>query len=332
MSAQCECPRVTREKGRSVTAYLIRRLATSLVVVLGVSIFIFFLLHTIYPTPAQDILGPKATQAAVNSWNRQHGFDKPWLVQYLTYMNRLIHGNLGYSFKVNQSVAALFGERWVRSAYLSGMSLLLAVLIAIPLGIYQAVRRNSIGDNVVTSLAFVTYAMPVFFLALILIQVFALSFPIFSFEASQSLSIWHVMADWHAMALPIATLTLISVAGFSRYMRSTSIDTLAQDYIKAARAKGLPERLVLFRHLLRNACLPMVTLIGLSIPFLLAGNLITESVFNFQGLGLLFYTSLSNVDYYVLLAYTLIGALLTVAGNFVADIALTIADPRIRLS
>ncbi len=315
-----------------MTAYLIRRLATSLVVVLGVSIFIFFLLHTIYPTPAQDILGPKATQAAVNSWNRQHGFDKPWLVQYLTYMNRLIHGNLGYSFKVNQSVAALFGERWVRSAYLSGMSLLLAVLIAIPLGIYQAVRRNSIGDNVVTSLAFVTYAMPVFFLALILIQVFALSFPIFSFEASQSLSIWHVMADWHAMALPIATLTLISVAGFSRYMRSTSIDTLAQDYIKAARAKGLPERLVLFRHLLRNACLPMVTLIGLSIPFLLAGNLITESVFNFQGLGLLFYTSLSNVDYYVLLAYTLIGALLTVAGNFVADIALTIADPRIRLS
>ena len=315
-----------------MTAYLIRRLATSLVVVLGVSIFIFFLLHTIYPTPAQDILGPKATQAAVNSWNRQHGFDKPWLVQYLTYMNRLIHGNLGYSFKVNQSVAALFGERWVRSAYLSGMSLLLAVLIAIPLGIYQAVRRNSIGDNVVTSLAFVTYAMPVFFLALILIQVFALSFPIFSFEASQSLSIWHVMADWHAMALPIATLTLISVAGFSRYMRSTSIDTLAQDYIKAARAKGLPERLVLFRHLLRNACLPMVTLIGLSIPFLLAGNLITESVFNFQGLGQLFYTSLSNVDYYVLLAYTLIGALLTVAGNFVADIALTIADPRIRLS
>ena len=315
-----------------MTAYLIRRLATSLVVVLGVSIFIFFLLHTIYPTPAQDILGPKATQAAVNSWNRQHGFDKPWLVQYLTYMNRLIHGNLGYSFKVNQSVAALFGERWVRSAYLSGMSLLLAVLIAIPLGIYQAVRRNSIGDNVVTSLAFVTYAMPVFFLALILIQVFALSFPIFSFEASQSLSIWHVMADWHAMALPIATLTLISVAGFSRYMRSTSIDTLAQDYIKAARAKGLPERLVLFRHLLRNACLPMVTLIGLSIPFLLAGNLITESVFNFQGLGQLFYTSLSNVDYYVLLAYTLIGAFLTVAGNFVADIALTIADPRIRLS
>jgi len=315
-----------------VTAYLIRRILTSLIIVLGVSIFVFFLLHLIYPSPAQDILGPKATQASVSSWNKQHGFDRPWALQYLSYMNRLIHGNLGYSYKLNQSVAALFQERVARSAYLSGISLVLAVVIAIPLGIYQAVRRNSVGDTVVTSLAFITYAMPVFFLALILIQVFALSFPIFSYEASQSTSIWHVMADWHAMTLPIATLTLITVAGFSRYMRSTSIDTLAQDYIKAARAKGLPERLVLTRHLLRNASLPMVTLIGLSIPFLLAGNLITENVFNFQGLGLLFYTGLSNDDYNVLLAYTLAGAILTVVGNFVADIALTVADPRIRLA
>jgi peptide/nickel transport system permease protein len=315
-----------------MSTYLIRRLATSILVVIGVSIFIFLLLHLIYPSPAQDILGPKATQASVSSWNRQHGFDRPWLVQYLTYMNHLIHGNLGYSYKVNQSVAALFGERWARSAYLSGISLVLAVLIAVPLGIYQAVKRNTVGDTIVTSLAFTTYAMPVFFLALILIQVFALTFPIFSFEASQSLSLIRVIGDWHSMTLPIATLTLLSVAGFSRYMRSTAMDTLAQDYIKAARAKGLPERLVLTRHLLRNACLPMVTLIGLSIPFLLSGNLITESVFNFQGLGLLFYNSLNNVDYNVLLAYTLAGAILTVAGNFVADIALTIADPRIRLS
>jgi peptide/nickel transport system permease protein len=315
-----------------VTTYLLRRVATSLVVVIGVSIVIFFLLHLIYPSPAQDILGPKATQASVNSWNKQHGFDKPWAIQYLRYMDHLVHGNLGFSFKVNQSVTALFGERWARSAYLSGISLILAVVIAVPLGVYQAVRRNTVGDTIVTSLAFTTYAMPVFFLALILIQLFALTFPIFSFEASQSLSLWHVMLAWRSMTLPIATLTLLSVAGFSRYMRSTSIDTLAQDYIKAARAKGLPERLVLLRHLLRNACLPMVTLIGLSIPALLAGNLITEEVFNYQGLGLLFFTSLNNVDYNVLLAYTMIGAFLTVAGNLVADFALTVADPRIRLA
>jgi len=315
-----------------VTAYLIRRLATSIVVIIGVSIFIFLLLHTIYPSPAVDILGPRANRVSIAAWNRANGFDRPWILQYLHYMNNLVHGNLGYSFKVNQSVAVLFEERWARSAYLSGISLLLAVLIAIPVGIFQAARRNTVGDTIVTSAAFITYAMPVFFLALILIQAFALSIPIFNFEASQSTSLWVVIGDWHSMTLPIATLTLLSVAGFSRYMRSTAIDTLAQDYIKAARAKGLPERLVLWRHLLRNACLPMITLIGLSIPALLAGNLITETVFNFQGLGLLFYNSLSNVDYNVLLAYTLIGAILTIVGNLVADLALTVADPRIRLA
>jgi peptide/nickel transport system permease protein len=247
-------------------------------------------------------------------------------------MGQLLQGNLGWSYKANQSVAALFAEVWARSAYLSGMSLLLAVVIAVPLGIYQAARRNTLGDYVATSLAFVTYAMPVFLLGLILIQVFAFSIPIFSFEASQATTLWGVITDWRAMVLPIATLTLITVAGYSRYMRSSAMDALAQDYIKAARAKGLPERLVLSRHLLRNACLPMVTLIGLSIPALLAGNLITETLFNYRGLGLLFYNSLQNVDYNVMLAYTLLAAILTVAGNLVADISLTVADPRIRLA
>jgi len=315
-----------------VSGYLIRRVITSIIVILGVSIVIFFLLHLIYPSPAQDVLGPKATTASVNAWNKEHGFDRPWLVQYLSYLGNALHGNLGYSYKLNQSVAALFNERWARSLYLSGMSVVLSVLIAIPLGIYQAVRRNSLSDNAATTAAFVLYAMPVFFLALILIQVFALSLHIFSFEASQSTSVWTVIGDWHSMTLPIVTLTLINVASYSRYMRSSAMDALAQDYIKAARAKGLPERLVLLRHLVRNACLPMVTLVGLSIPILLAGNLITEQVFNFQGLGLLFFNSLNNVDYNVLIAYTLIGAALVVVGNLVADIALTVADPRIRLA
>jgi peptide/nickel transport system permease protein len=315
-----------------VTVYLLRRVGTSIVVVLGVSIFVFFLLHVIYPSPAIDVLGPHANRASIDAWNHEHGFDDPWLVQYLNYMNNLLHGNLGYSYKANQTVAALFRGRLARSVYLSGISLLLAVVIAVPLGIYQAVRRNTIGDNVATSLAFVTYATPVFLLGLILIQVFALSFPIFNYQASQSMSVWAVMGDWYSMTLPIATLVLITVAGYSRYMRSSAMDALAQDYIKVARAKGLPERLVLLRHLVRNASLPMITLIGLSIPLLLVGNLIVETLFNYQGLGLLFYNSLNTVDYPVLLAYTLFGAVLTVVGNLVADVALTAADPRIRLA
>jgi peptide/nickel transport system permease protein len=315
-----------------VTAYLIRRTVTSIVIVIGVSVFIFFLLHLIYPSPAIDVLGAKANLVTIAAWNKQNGFDRPWIIQYLSYINNLVHGNLGYSYKLNQSVTALFSQRWARSLYLSGISLVLALVIAVPLGIYQAVRRNSAGDNIVTTLAFVTYSMPVFFLGLILIQVFAFAIPIFSFEASQSTNVFVVMGDWHAMTLPIATLTLVTVAGYSRYMRSSAMDVLAQDYIKAVRAKGLPERLVLLRHLLRNACLPIVTLVGLSIPILLAGNLITETLFNYQGLGLLFFNALGNADYNILLAYTLIGAVLTVVGNYVADIALTVADPRIRLA
>ncbi len=312
--------------------YLIRRIITSIIVVLGVSIFIFILLHAAYPSPARDVLGLQARPIQIAAWNKQNGYDDPVIVQYLHYMDKLVHGNLGYSYVENQSVLALFQERWARSAYLSGISLVIAVLIALPLGIFQAVKRNSIGDNVATSAAFILYSMPSFFLGLILIQVFALSLPIFNFEASQSTNVFYVMGDWYSMTLPIFTLALITVAAFSRYMRSASIDVLAQDYIKVARAKGLPERLVLMRHLVRNASLPMVTLIGLSLPGLLAGNLITESLFNYPGLGLLFFESLSKVDYPVMLAYTLIGAVLVVIGNLIADIALTVADPRIRLA
>jgi peptide/nickel transport system permease protein len=314
-----------------VITYLLRRSMTSIVVLIGISIFIFGLLHYIYPSPAIDVLGARTNAVTIAAWNKANGFDNPWIVQYLHYMGQLLHGNLGYSYKLNQSVASLFAERWMRSAFLTGSSLVLSLVVAIPLGIYQAVRRNSIGDHVSTTLAFITYAMPDFFLYLIAIQLLALTFPIFSYEASQHLGIVAVATDWHAMTLPIVSLTLLIVAGYSRYMRSAAMDGLAQDYIKAARAKGLPERLVLLRHLVRNACLPMITLIGLSIPALLAGNLIAEAVWNYPGLGLLFFNSLGLADYNVLLAYTLIGAVLVVVGNYIADIALSVADPRIRL-
>jgi len=315
-----------------VSAYLLRRIGTSIIVLIGISIFMYLLLHVVFPSPARVALGLRANNAQIAAFNKANGYDRPVFEQYLTYINGLLHGNLGYSYAENQTVAALFAERLARSIYLSGISLLLAILIALPLGIFQAVRRNSLGDNVATSVAFILYSMPSFFLGLILIQVFALSFPILGFEASQSTSIWTVIGDWHDMLLPILTLVLITVANFSRYMRSSSIDVLAQDYIKVARAKGLPERLVLTRHMARNASLPMITLIGLFLPALLAGNLIVETLFNYQGLGLLFFNSLQKEDYPVLLAYTLLGAVFVVLGNLVADFALTVADPRIRLA
>ena len=319
-----------------MSTYLIRRAATSLVILIGLSLLIFWMLRVIGGSPGRAVLGLRASIASVNAWDHSHGYDRPFFAQYWTYIVQVLHGNLGESYKLNESVNTVLAQHAPISAYLSGLGLLFAIMIAFPVGIYQAVKRNTVGDNLITTAAFVTYSMPVFLLGLLLIQIFAISFPIFPVGAdaavSQNSSLWGAITDPRAMVLPVATLVMISVANYSRFMRSSALDVLAQDYIKAARAKGLPERLVLMRHLVRNASLPMVTLIGLSIPFLLSGNLIVEQVFNYQGLGLLFYNSLGNVDYNVLLAYTLVGAFLTVAGNFVADIALTIADPRIRLS
>lgn len=315
-----------------MTGYLLRRSAVSVCVLIGISMVIFLLLHAIYPQPGRIILGIRASPGQVAAWNGQNGFASAVPVQYWHYLSGLVHGNLGYSFKLNQPVASLFAEVWARSLYISGVSLLLAILVSIPLGIYQAVRRNRLSDHVATNLEVILYSMPDYLFYLIAVQVFAFAVPIFSYQASQSTSLLAVMADWHSMTLPIACFALLITAALSRYMRSSAIDTLVQDYLKVARAKGLPERLVLSRHLLRNACLPMITLIGLSIPALLAGNLFVETVFNYRGLGLLFYTSLQNADYPVLLAYTLVGAVLTVLGNLLADVALTMADPSLRLA
>ncbi|MEO3803147.1 ABC transporter permease [Nonomuraea sp. B1E8] len=309
-----------------------RRLMASIVVIFGISIVMFGLLHATYPSPAREVLGMRASVAAVDAWNKANGYYDPVAIQYLRYVGDVLRGDLGYSYVNNQTVADLLLQRAPRSAYLAGISLLLSVLIALPVGVYQAARRNSIGDNVVTGLALITYSMPLFLLGLLLIQVFALWLPIFSFEASQSASMLDVMTAWHEMTLPIATLTGLSVAIFSRYMRSSSLDVLAQDYIRVVRAKGLPERLVLARHLMRNAAAPIITLIGLFIPTLLTGDLITEYLFNYPGLGLLFFNSLQRADYPVLLAFSMLGAILVVAGNFLADIGLVVTDPRIQLT
>jgi peptide/nickel transport system permease protein len=315
-----------------VISYLLRRSVSAVIVIFGIMFVTFTMLHIIAPSPARAVLGIRASPAAIAGFNHANGYDLPFFRQFLRYCNETLHGNLGYSYKLNQSVSALFKENAGRSALLSGTSLFLAVVIAIPLGIYQAVKRNSVADYILTGASFTLYSMPIFFFSLILIDIFALQLHWFPFEASQATTVIGVMEDPRSMVLPIASLVALSVAGYSRYMRSSALDNLAQDYIKVARAKGLPERHVLRRHLIRNSSLPMVTLIGLSIPDLLAGNLVTEQVFNYPGLGLLFFNSLGTEDYPILLGYTLVGGILVVIGNLVADISLTFTDPRIRLT
>jgi peptide/nickel transport system permease protein len=312
--------------------YIIRRLFVTVIVVFGVAAITFAILHYLSPTPAYIVLGSKASHQAVLSWDKQHGYDRSEIAQFFSYLGGVVHGNFGYSYKLNQTVSALFQENAGRSAYLSGAALVLSLIVAVPLGIAQAVKRNSPGDYAATALNFTLYSMPSFFLGLILIQFLALDWGLFPPGVSDTVtSTWQAIVHPQQLFLPIITLSVLNVASFSRYMRSSALDELAQDYIRLARAKGLSSRVVLTRHLLRNACLPIITLVGLSIPYLVAGNLLIEVLFNYPGLGLLFYNALLNEDYNVMLAYTLLGALLTVLGNLFADVAVATADPRVRL-
>lgn len=312
--------------------YLMRRLGTSAVVVVGISIIVFVLLHFMSGAPGRSVLGPSASPEAIAAFNRDQGFDDPIVVQYLHYMGNLLQGDLGRSYKLNQDVTELLRQNVGRSAMLSLAALVLAIAIAIPLGVFQARRRNSVSDTALTAGTFLLYASPQFFLALLGIEIFSVSLGLFPSQASQSHSPFVVFTDPRSMALPIITLAAANIAIFARYQRSATLDELGQDYIKVARAKGVSERGVVRNHLLRNASLPLITLIGISIPALLAGNLIIESVFNYPGLGLLFVNSLAREDYPVLLAYTLIGGVLTVVGNLIADMVIAAADPRIKLS
>ena len=315
-----------------MTGYLLRRTIQSIVVLIGVSIITFVLLHLLPGGAARAQLGIKATPAAVKAFAHAQGYDKPMIIQYFDYIARLGRGDLGFSFKNNQSVNGLLAQLLPKSIYLSFVSLIISIVIAIPLGIAQALRRNKPMDYAVTAASFVGYSMPVFWLGLLLIAIFGIYLPIFPTEAPQTDSVWGAITDPAAMVLPVATLVILTVSSFSRFMRSSAIDNLAQDYMRTARAKGLSERTVLYTHMLRNAMLPLITLIGLSIPTLVGGNLITEQVFNYPGVGLLFYQSALGRDYPTELALTLLGAVLVIAGNWIADIAYAVADPRVRLS
>ncbi len=310
--------------------YLIRRVGQAVVVVIGVMVLTFILIHMEPGSVARSILGVRATASRLAIFNATYGLDQPLYKQFVDYVSQVLHGNLGTSYYLQQPVSALFSQRLPRDLFLLGTSTVLALLISLPLGIYQAVRRGGFADNAFSAVTFTLYCMPAFWFAVVLVAVFAIQTHIFLPLAPTGTSIGSMLTQPRALVLPILTLTLIQVAGFSRYMRSSVIDTLAQDYLRVARAKGLPERLVLYRHVLRNSVLPIVTIVGLSLPGLVTGAIVVEEVFNYQGMGLLFYDAATHHDFPILLGSTLIVGVATVVGNLAADIAYGILDPRVR--
>jgi peptide/nickel transport system permease protein len=312
-----------------MTSYLLRRAGQAILVMFLVTIVIFVLSHLLPGGPARAILGQQATPVAIDAFNKQHGFNRPWTTQYWIWIRDVFHGDLGFSYKENQSVIGLLADRLPKTAVLAGAAVGLAVLLAIPLGFLQAMRQRRLLDYAVTSLVFVLYSTPAFWLALLLVLFFSVTLGWFPAQAPQgSLSV--MLADPAGMVLPVATITLVSVALYSRYTRSSAMDNLNQDYVRTARAKGAGSWRLLTRHVLRNALSPVVTLLGLSLPFILTGTLITERVFNFPGMGLLFYNAAVTQDYPVLLGVTLVVGAATVVGSLLADLCYALLDPRIR--
>ncbi|HEX6519954.1 MAG TPA: ABC transporter permease [Streptosporangiaceae bacterium] len=311
-------------------SYLARRVAQAIVVVIGVMILTFILIHMVPGSAARAAMGLRATPQRIAAFNATYGLDKPLYAQFGDYVDQLLHGNLGTSFTTQESVTWEIGQRLPGDVVFVGFSIFLALVIAVPMGVWQAVKRNRLGDHLLNGVSFTLYAMPDFFFAFLLVALFCVQLHILPPEAPQSTSLGGMLADPRALVLPVATLTVTILAGFSRYMRASAIDVLAQDFLRTARATGLPERLVLARHVLRNAFLPVVTMVGLTVPNIVAGAVIAETVFNFQGMGLLIFSASTSHDYPVLLGTTLIIGVATVVGNLAADVAYGVLNPRIR--
>lgn len=318
--------------------YIIRRVIQAVLITIGVTLFVFLLLQLVgvgHGGPARAILGPRANAVQIAAFNQQYGLDQPIWVQYGKYLQQLVFGgpdgsHFGFSYNKNQSVDSLIWQDLPKTLVLVGLSYVLALVIAVPLGIYQAVRRNKIDDYVLTGASFVFYSMPIFWLGIILIMVFSGALHLLPPEGPQGDTIGEMFAQFTGLILPVVSLALVTIALFSRYMRSSTLENMVQDYVRTARAKGAGNSRVLFRHVLRNALIPILTLIGLSISFIFSGALITEALFNYPGMGLLFWNSAIQQDYPTILGVIVITGLASVLGSLLADILYAMADPRVR--
>lgn len=328
---------------RSTRSFPLRRLMRKcvwmLLVLWGITIISFVVIHLApgSPTDMETTLNPLAGEAARRRLEELYGLNRPLYVQYLDWLWRLVHLDFGISMSADaRPVMDKILERLPLTVGMNVASLVLTLLIAIPVGVFSAVRRNSLADRVLTVLVYIGFAMPSFWLALILMMLFGIELgwlPMSGITSLgfESLSLWGKICDITShLAMPVAVYTLGSLAGMSRYMRACMLEVLEQDYMLTARAKGLPMSTVLWRHGLRNALLPLITLLGLSVPGLIGGSVIIESIFALPGLGQLFYAAVMARDYTLIMGNLVLGAVLTLLGNVLADVCYGLADPRIR--
>jgi len=321
-----------------VTAWLLRRLAAAFAIVFTVVTFCFIAIHLAPGTPFLPEEGRTISQAAVAHLRREYGLDRPLPEQYVRYLAALARGNLGESFSQRRPVAAAIATALPNTMALAGAALVIDFLLGIAIGAFQAARARRRSDAALTTVTLFIYSLPIFWLGLVLLLVFGQWldwFPVGGVTDPvlyDSLSWFGKLGDrLYHLALPALTLGIVGAAGTARFQRAALLEALSQDYVRTARAKGLPESAVVIRHALRDALLPVIALLGLALPFLLTGAVLVETVFAWPGLGKLATDAIAARDYPLVLATTLLASVAVVMGSLVADLLTVIADPRVRL-
>ncbi len=322
-----------------MTKYIFRRIIGLIPLLLGITIITFSVIHLApgKPTDLQTQFNPKVSLEARERLNHLYGLDKPLHTQYIDWLKRLVKFDFGTSFMDSRPVIKKIAERIPITLGINLASIILILLIGIPIGVSSAVKEGSFYDRGMTLFVFIGFAIPTFWLSLILMDLIGVRCGLLPVSGIKSLEFdkfgffEKIIDIVKHLTLPIFVSAFGGLAGISRYMRSNMVNVLKQDYIRTARAKGLKEKDVIYKHGLRNALLPVVTILGLSIPGLIGGSVIFESIFSIPGMGRLFYESVMARDYPVIMGVLVIGAALTLLGNLLADLSYAAVDPRIKL-
>jgi peptide/nickel transport system permease protein len=303
--------------------YILRRLLQTVIVVLGVS-FITFGLMYMTGDPVQVLLGnavDRMTPEQIEEYRVKRGFDRPWIIQYGEFMVHAVQGDFGESYKFFRPAWDVVAERLPATLELASIALIISVVVSLPVGVISATKPNTIIDNIATLGSLLGQSIPNFWLALVLMLVFAVNLEWLPVSGR---------GDWRNFVMPSITLATFSLAQNMRMTRSTLLEYIHSDFVRTARAKGLKERTIITRHALRNALLPLVTLVGLQVGYLLGGSVIIESIFAWPGVGRLIYQSINNKDFPVVQTGVIIVAISTTMANLLVDIVYAWLDPRIR--
>jgi len=317
--------------------YVLRRLLQTIPIVFFIVVINFLLIHAAPGDPTRYLIGdsPSVDPAFVAELRARYGLDQPIYVQLWHYIVQVAHGDLGYSFISHENVTTILAQRLPATLLLLGSQFVLAVIVGVPIGVFSARRQGGGSDQAVTVLSLIGFSVPAFWLAQMMLLVFSLKLGLFPSQGMRSLRVptagfGSVLDLLHHLALPMITLTVFNLAIIARVTRASMVNTLKMEFITYARSKGVREKTIIWVHALRNAILPVVTIIGLNIRFLIAGAVLTETVFAWPGVGRLTYDSIMSRDYPVLMGILMVIGFTVVIGNILTDIAYALLDPRVR--